>query len=295
MRLALVETAFVQHAVHEERRRTGNPAGRPGTYVGLDAARDRVRPEVRGELREIERKRGRVVTKVFGCKLLLVLEQAVVHGPEPPLPVGRLGGRGRAQRVRVRLRQRELTEHEGELVTQVFLYSFHVPVRLAAVGALEVAVLDELQGSVTAPADVVGIGDLDVEGVRHFALSASESVVRVFPWSSPAIPRGVRPTKSGYRAGMELTADARTHLRVYLNDHRAGAAGGQALAKRCLRNNPRSELGDTLRQLLPDLESEAKTLEDIIERLDTTANRAKQVLAVAGERAGSVEAERIVP
>ena len=82
---------------------------------------------------------------------------------------------------------------------------------------------------------------------------------------------------------------------MYLNDHRAGAAGGQALAKRCLRNNPRSELGDTLRQLLPDLESEAKTLEDIIERLDTTANRAKQVLAVAGERAGSVEAERIVP
>jgi hypothetical protein len=88
---------------------------------------------------------------------------------------------------------------------------------------------------------------------------------------------------------MDLTADARTHLRVYLNDHRAGAAGGQALAKRCLRNNPRSELGDTLRQLLPDLESEAKTLEGIIERLDATANRAKQVLAVAGERAARLK------
>ena len=51
-----------------------------------------------------------------------------------------------AEHVPVRLRQRELTEDEGELVTQVFLYSLHVPVRLAAVGALEVAVLDELQG-----------------------------------------------------------------------------------------------------------------------------------------------------
>ena len=95
--------------------------------------------------------------------------------------------------------------------------------------------------------------------------------------------------ESGTRAGMELTADARTYLRVYLNDHRAGAAGGQALAKRCLRNNPRSELGDTLRQLLPELESEAKTLEGIIERLDTTANRVKQVLAVAGERAARLK------
>ena len=67
----------------------------------------------------------------------------------------------------VRLRQRELAEHERELVTEVFLDPLHVPVRLTAVGALEVAVFHELQRRVGASAQVVGIGNAHRPDVGH--------------------------------------------------------------------------------------------------------------------------------
>jgi hypothetical protein len=83
---------------------------------------------------------------------------------------------------------------------------------------------------------------------------------------------------------MELTPDARTLVRVYLNDHRAAASGGVSLARRIQHNNASSALGDTMRRVIPDIEQDATTLEHIIDRLGVPSNRPKQFLAAAAER-----------
>ena len=51
------------------------------------------------------------------------------------------------------------------------------------------------------------------------------------------------------------------YLGIYLNDHRAGATAGLALAKRVLRENEGSPLADTLRSVLGEIEEEAATLD----------------------------------
>ena len=96
-------------------------------------------------------------------------------------------------------------------------------------------------------------------------------------------------TDAGYWDPVELTPDARKMLRVYLNDHRAGAAGGLALARRCLRNNDGSPLGETLRQEITEIEEDATTLERIIDRLGVAENLPKQLLAIAAERVGRLK------
>jgi hypothetical protein len=93
----------------------------------------------------------------------------------------------------------------------------------------------------------------------------------------------------GYGNGMELNADARRLLRVYLNDHRAGAAAGLALARRCLHNNEHWRLGETLRGLIADIETDAGTLDRIIARMGIAENRPKQLLATAAERIGRLK------
>src|SRR4051794_41841208 len=79
------------------------------------------------------------------------------------------------------------------------------------------------------------------------------------------------------------------YLRIYLNDHRAGAAGGLALARRCLRNNEASDLGATLRSILDEIKADADTLDGVARYLGVPENRLKLIAARVGELAGRAE------
>ncbi len=76
--------------------------------------------------------------------------------------------------------------------------------------------------------------------------------------------------------------DAR-YLRIYVNDHRAGAAGGIALAGRCARNNRSSALGVEMRNLVAELHSDQESLARIARHLKVAENPAKRLVMRLGE------------
>ena len=53
-----------------------------------------------------------------------------------------------------------------------------------------------------------------------------------------------------------------------MNDHLAGAIGGEELAKRCLSHNRHSPLGDYLARFLVEVREDRGALERLMERLD---------------------------
>ena len=57
-------------------------------------------------------------------------------------------------------------------------------------------------------------------------------------------------------------------LGVYLNDHLAGAIGGEELAKRCLSHNRHSPLGEYLARFVVEVREDRGALERLMERLD---------------------------
>ena len=91
-------------------------------------------------------------------ELVLVLEEPVVHLPEAALGGGGLGRLGGERRPRVKVRQGHVAEDEAELVAEALEQLVHDGVGLAAVRALEIAVLDERDGGVRATAHVVALG-----------------------------------------------------------------------------------------------------------------------------------------
>jgi hypothetical protein len=78
-------------------------------------------------------------------------------------------------------------------------------------------------------------------------------------------------------------------LRIYANDHRAGAAGGLALAQRALQNNGDSALGRELATLIEEFRSDEAMLISILRHLSIPENRTKQVAARAGEFLGRMK------
>jgi hypothetical protein len=84
--------------------------------------------------------------------------------------------------------------------------------------------------------------------------------------------------------------DARdARLRVYLNDHRSGAAVGLAVARRCLGRNRGSMLGSELERIVADLQADAASLDEVMRGLAVTPDRVKRALAWAGERVGRLK------
>ena len=77
------------------------------------------------------------------CEGLLTVEQQVVHLPEAILTCRGLGRRGRRERVRVDLGQREVAEREADVARQLSLDLLDRAERLPRVGALVVAVLED--------------------------------------------------------------------------------------------------------------------------------------------------------
>ncbi len=78
-------------------------------------------------------------------------------------------------------------------------------------------------------------------------------------------------------------------LSIYLNDHRAGAAAGIALARRCQRSNAANQLGAYLGGLIEELEEDRAILESLMEELEFVANPVKGAMAVAAERLGRLK------
>lgn len=79
-------------------------------------------------------------------------------------------------------------------------------------------------------------------------------------------------------------ADRRTLLRIYLNDHLAGATGGVELARRCLRRNRGTALGAYLEGFLVEIVEDRRVLEDLMASLGFPFDRLKLAAAAAGEK-----------
>lgn len=78
-------------------------------------------------------------------------------------------------------------------------------------------------------------------------------------------------------------------LRVYLNDHLAGATIGVQLVKRAARNNAGSELGELLERLTAEIVEDRATLEDVMARVGAKKSKVKPALAVVAERLGRLK------
>ena len=79
------------------------------------------------------------------------------------------------------------------------------------------------------------------------------------------------------------------YLAIYINDHRAGAAGGMALAARCARESGPGPAGDVLEEVARDIAEDRATLERVAELLGVRANPVKIGVARMAEMAGRLK------
>lgn len=82
---------------------------------------------------------------------------------------------------------------------------------------------------------------------------------------------------------------SRRLLAIYLNDHLMGATTGVELARRSLRNNPRSTLGSFLEQLVRELEEDRATLEELVTGLGLRVDRLKVAAGFFAEKIGRLK------
>jgi hypothetical protein len=155
----------MDHPVDEEPRGARHAALRPAPEILLHPARVNTLLERFVVALDVEADRLGVAAQLRVAQLELVREEAVVHVPEPSLGARCLGGLRGSGGVRVKVRHRKMTEHEPEPVAKTLEQIQHHRVRLAAVGALEVAVLDQRHRGVRPPAHVIS-RDVDGRGER---------------------------------------------------------------------------------------------------------------------------------
>ena len=87
--------------------------------------------------------------------------------------------------------------------------------------------------------------------------------------------------------GATISKHAAEQLAIYLNDHRAGAEGADALARRSARSNTDNAVGEYLGgQFLTDLRDERALLEVVRERMGVRSNPVKQMAARVAELIG---------
>lgn len=91
-------------------------------------------------------------------------------------------------------------------------------------------------------------------------------------------PEGVHDSAEGH------DPDPKMLFQIYVNDHRAGAAGGIALVRRALASNLDTPLGDTLSELLGELEEDSAHLDHIAHHYGLKPNPLKRVAAQLGEK-----------
>src|SRR6266498_1724424 len=156
---------MVALAVDEERRRAGHVAAIGGIYVRRDPGRTGVLAQVPYEPVGVETKLSRVTDQVLACQRVLVLKEQVMHFPERALHGRRLGSLRGELGVRVDVVEREMPPCVAQ-VAEVGEQFAHDRFRLAAVGALEIAVLNDGDRRFLGSAQVVagrvdGYGKID--------------------------------------------------------------------------------------------------------------------------------------
>jgi hypothetical protein len=78
-------------------------------------------------------------------------------------------------------------------------------------------------------------------------------------------------------------------LAIYLNDHLAGEAGVLDRARRARSRNRENNVGTDLGRLIPELEEDRRTIEDVIRRLGFRPSGPKVALGRAGEKIGRLK------
>jgi hypothetical protein len=78
-------------------------------------------------------------------------------------------------------------------------------------------------------------------------------------------------------------------LAIYLNDHRAGAAGGLELARRARSSNRGTRWGEALEPVCAEIEADLATLEQVMEDLGVKRNVAKIAAAWSAEKVGRLK------
>jgi hypothetical protein len=78
-------------------------------------------------------------------------------------------------------------------------------------------------------------------------------------------------------------------LRIYLQDHLAGATGGLELARRARGANEGTEYGAPLAKLADDIEADRRSLESLLDDLGFGADRAKNIGFWVAEKAGRLK------
>jgi hypothetical protein len=81
----------------------------------------------------------------------------------------------------------------------------------------------------------------------------------------------------------------RKRLRIYLQDHLAGATGGLELARRARGSNEGTPYGEPLERLADDIEADRRALESLMDDLGFGADRAKNVAFWVAEKAGRLK------
>ena len=85
------------------------------------------------------------------------------------------------------------------------------------------------------------------------------------------------------------SADSDGLLRIYLADHRAGAAAGLARAKRFAAANATSFLAEDAGAVFRAIEEDVDTLDEIADRLGCRPSRGKMLIARAAEFVGRLK------
>lgn len=78
-------------------------------------------------------------------------------------------------------------------------------------------------------------------------------------------------------------------LRIYLQDHLAGATGGVELARRARGSNQGTAYGDAFAKLADDIEADRRILEGIMDDLGFGADRPKNIAFWVAEKAGRLK------
>jgi hypothetical protein len=79
------------------------------------------------------------------------------------------------------------------------------------------------------------------------------------------------------------------YLRIYLQDHLAGATTGLELARRTRGANERTEYGPPLARIADEIEADRRQLESIVDDLGFSGDRLKNAAAWALEKAGRLK------